>query len=453
MNRTTILKIAIVLAAVSAFHAAALVARVAVYPDVARRIPPGVTIGGVPVGGLTEQKALRLLRRHNKFQIPSEFKTSAAGQNFNLELDELSYREDIEEAVSRAAAVGRDKPFGKKLVERHRVYRRGMDVPVQAHWDSAAVRVLIELTASKIDRQPVNAVMDWDTKTWSRHKDGQALDRDASRKAIQRALALYDGKRVALPVRTLHAEITEDKFRKIDFNSPLATFQTKFSEGKINRTKNLRRVADLLTGHEIKPGDTFSYNDTVGERNRDNGFFLAPVIANGRFEDDWGGGACQPSSTLFNAALIAGMDEFDWMPHSQASAYVDPGRDAAVAYGQIDLKFRNPHENSVFVFATATQGVFTVSLYSEFKPGFKVELRSEWWGRFFPGEKVTVDKTLEPGKRVVVSKGASGMSAALYRKFTYNNGRVVEERMANKSGDVLRYRGAKRIVRAGPDPQ
>lgn len=206
----------------------------------------------------------------------------------------------------------------------------------------------------------------------------------------------------------------------------------------------------MLTGYEIKPGDKFSYNETVGARTRENGFHLAPVIENGRIEQDWGGGVCQPSSTLFNAALLAGLDEFDWMPHSRTSSYIDPGRDATVAYGSIDLSFRNPHPNSVFIFATATEGIFTVSLFSEFKPDYKMEVRSTWWGRFSPSEKVIVDQTLAPGKRVVESSGASGMSAALYRKTIYPDGSEKEERMANKGGNVLHYRGAKRIVRVGP---
>lgn len=450
MKKTQLLKIVLVLAAVSALHTAAMITRLAVYPDLAHRIPPGVTVEGIPVGGLSEQAALMRLGTNRKFKVPGMLKFSAAGRNFDLDFAELSYEIKIEEAVSRAAAVGSMEPFGRRLRTRYRVYATGIDVRVRCTWDPKALDGLLALTSSKIDRQPVNAAMNWDTKTWTTHRHGQALDTVKARAFMAHALQLYNGRRFALPVRTLLAKITADKFKNIDFDKPLGSFETKYSEGKINRSKNLRRVADILTGYEIEPGKTFSYNEVVGERNRENGFFLAPVIANGRFKDDWGGGACQPSTTLFNAALFAGLQDFEWSPHSQVSGYADPGRDAAVAFGQIDLKFTNPHKQSVFVFATATKGVFSVSLFSEFKPDYTVELRSEWWGRFWPGEKVIKVNTLEPGKRVVISRGASGMSAALYRKFIYKNGKTREERMANKGGDVLRYPGAKRIVHEGP---
>lgn len=450
MKKAVILKIIVALTCLCFLTGAVLTVRVVFYPDWTHRIAPGVTVDGVSVGDMTAEHALSQLKKHKKFQSPAEYKLIAGNRQFDIKLSELKYEIKLKQAVDNAFHFSRNMPFNKKVRTRFKTYSQGHNISVKCSWDQAAMDSLIALVASKIDRDPVNALMDWDTMAWSEHTDGLSLDQDEARAAMAASMNLYNGFRVPLPVKVVPARITARTFENIDFKNPLGTYQTKFSEGKTSRAKNLRRIAELLTGYEIKPGEKFSYNETVGERTSGNGFYLAPVIENGRIEQGWGGGVCQPSSTLFNAALLAGLDEFDWMPHSRTSSYIDPGRDATVAYGSIDLSFRNPHPNSVFVFATATQGIFTVSLFSEFKPDYKIEVRSTWWGRFWPGEKVTVDKNLAPGKRVVDSSGASGMSAALYRKIIYPDGSEKEERMSNKSGDVLHYRGAKRIVRVGP---
>ena len=428
----------------------ALMIRFVVYPDAAGVVPSGVRVSGVAVAGLNKKQALEKLEAHPNLRTPGTFKLQTGARKFDVKMRELGYRLEFDDAVNRALRYGRSKKFLTKFTLRLRALRSGVDIPVRASWEPARVDKLLDVIASKVDRAAVNAEMDWATLKWSRHKNGLALNRKISRLLIRKSLNPYDGRRVILPLGDVIPAITAEKFEGIDFRNPLGTFQTNFSEGKAGRSRNLRRITELLTGYEIESGGTFSYNDVVGARTPENGFHLAPVIADGRIENDWGGGVCQPSSTLFNAALLAGMDSFQWSPHSRVSGYVAAGRDATVVYGLIDFTFRNPHPESVFVFATATQGIFTASLFSKFKPEYKVEIHSESWGRFFPGEKVIVDKSLAPGKRVVVSRGAGGMQAALFRKFIYPDGRVKQERMKSRQGDVLYYPGAKRIVKIGP---
>ncbi|MEQ1934028.1 MAG: VanW family protein, partial [Fimbriimonadaceae bacterium] len=97
-----------------------------------------------------------------------------------------------------------------------------------------------------------------------------------------------------------------------------------------------------LNGHVVKPGETFSFNDTVGTWSRDKGYRRAPVSYNGTLVDAWGGGVCQASTTVYNASLLSGLEIVRRFPHVFAPSYCPPGRDAAVAFGGIDLKVKNP---------------------------------------------------------------------------------------------------------------
>lgn len=122
------------------------------------------------------------------------------------------------------------------------------------------------------------------------------------------------------------------------------------------RSKGQRHNAGLalarLVGAKIAPGATFSFNRRVGTFSRDQGYRRAPVSYNGQLVDDWGGGVCQTSTTLYNAALLAGMEIVERSPHRFAPSYVPPGRDAAVAYPGVDLRFRNPYPYPVRVVGT-----------------------------------------------------------------------------------------------------
>lgn len=122
----------------------------------------------------------------------------------------------------------------------------------------------------------------------------------------------------------------------------IAAYATSIEGRTKSQRYNAGRALNRLDGAEIKPGQTFSFNTYVGSYARDDGYRKAPVSYNGQLIDSWGGGVCQASTTLYNAALLAGMTVVERHRHEFCPSYVSPGRDAAVAYDDIDLKFKNP---------------------------------------------------------------------------------------------------------------
>ncbi|HHY31544.1 MAG TPA: hypothetical protein GX515_00770 [Firmicutes bacterium] len=124
----------------------------------------------------------------------------------------------------------------------------------------------------------------------------------------------------------------------------LATFSTTLKDPERNRNHNVTLAAAAIDGVVLQPGEEFSFDRVVGPRLAEAGYREARVISGGKSAPGIGGGVCQVSTTLYNVALLAGLDILERHPHSRPVDYVPPGLDATVAEGQYDLKFRNPFE-------------------------------------------------------------------------------------------------------------
>ncbi|MEO5665464.1 MAG: VanW family protein, partial [Nocardioides sp.] len=183
---------------------------------------------------------------------------------------------------------------------------------------------------------------------------------------------------VAAPIgeRTLQvdAKVAQPEFttkdaRALQIKERVSTFTTYYPYAEY-RNVNIGRAAELVNGTVLKPGETFSLNGTVGERTRENGFTEGYIIQDGILVTDLGGGVSQMATTTFNAMFFAGLEDVEHKPHS---FYIDRypiGREATVAWGAIDLQFKNDTPYGVLIYANVTpatpttSGVVTVSMYS-----------------------------------------------------------------------------------------
>ncbi|MGC8832862.1 MAG: VanW family protein [Armatimonadota bacterium] len=163
-------------------------------------------------------------------------------------------------------------------------------------------------------------------------------------------------------------------------NGRLASFTTRFNPGDRARSHNLRLVAKKLDRTFIPPNGIFSFNERVGPRDGESGYRKAKIYLNGRIAEGIGGGTCQVSGTLYNAALLAGLTPVVRSHHSMTVAYLPPGRDATVNYGSIDLKLRNDTGGPVYIRSSAGVSRLTVSVYGVKRPGRSVVVysRARW---------------------------------------------------------------------------
>lgn len=165
--------------------------------------------------------------------------------------------------------------------------------------------------------------------------------------------AMQTGGEVTLSRHTYAPEVTEADLRA--HTKELSSFRTCFDGSNTSRKHNIALAASRIAGTVLEPHGEFSFNKTVGERTEKNGFRTANIILDGEFVPGVGGGVCQASTTLFGAALRAGMTVTESRAHSLAVGYVPPSQDAMVSSAS-DLRFVNPYDFPVYILAEVGQG-------------------------------------------------------------------------------------------------
>ena len=201
-------------------------------------------------------------------------------------------------------------------------------------------------------------------------RPGTSYDRGDLVKGFLKVVVKPEGKRVLrVDSRPARPDFTTAEARELGIREQVSTFTTYFPYAEY-RNVNIGRAAELIDGTVLKPGETFSLNETVGERTRENGFTEGFIISDGIFKEDLGGGVSQMATTTFNAAFFAGMTDVEHKPHSFFIDRYPEGREATVAWGAVDLRFRNdtPYgvliDTSVTPSTPSTSGVVTVSMWS-----------------------------------------------------------------------------------------
>ena len=157
----------------------------------------------------------------------------------------------------------------------------------------------------------------------------------------------------------------------------LAAFSTSLKGRTLGQRRNALLAARSIDGRVIAPGAVFSFNQTVRSWSVDQGYVKALVSYDGELIRAYGGGVCQTSTTLYNAALLAGLPVLERHPHVFVPHYIVPGRDAAVAFPGIDLRFRNPNAYPIHIHALARGDRLEVSLTGAKPPAQKVGIKTE----------------------------------------------------------------------------
>lgn len=139
-----------------------------------------------------------------------------------------------------------------------------------------------------------------------------------------------------------------------EINKIRSEFQTNFKNSSDSRKNNIRKALSSLDGKILFPGEILSFNHLTGNRNKENGYEKAKIIKNGVFEEEFGGGVCQVSSTLYNASLLADLEIIESHNHSLPVSYVQTGFDAMVNMGSSDLLVKN-NLNFPVIFATSSK--------------------------------------------------------------------------------------------------
>ncbi|MUT68844.1 VanW family protein [Paenibacillus sp. NEAU-GSW1] len=168
---------------------------------------------------------------------------------------------------------------------------------------------------------------------------------------------------VDVPLSKLYAKIDAELIAHLR-DRLIGSYVTYYNANNRNRSHNIALSAKAINNQVFLPGETFSFNRVVGQRTLEKGYMQAPVIVRGELSEGIGGGICQVSSTLFNAADRAGLVIVKRYSHSRNVPYVLPGRDATVSWDGPDFAFQNQYNQPILIKAFAGGGRVFVSIYS-----------------------------------------------------------------------------------------
>ena len=267
----------------------------------------------------------------------------------------------------------------------------------------------IEKIYNEIYKEPVDAYYTQDPFAVYPSENGLdfAISLDEAKDMLSEEKSEY-----VIPLQTLYPNVTTNMIGTEAFPDMLSTYSTRYSTSDRDRTTNLQLAASKINGTVLMPGETFSYNQVVGERTIAAGYKEAPIYVEGEVVDGLGGGICQITSTLYNAVLYANLEIVERSNHQFVPSYVTASRDATVVYGSIDFKFKNNRDYPIKIVCSVSGGIARFDIYGlRTDNEYEVEISSYVTGS-------TADSTYSEAYRILKQNGQV-VSTELLSKDTY----------------------------------
>jgi vancomycin resistance protein YoaR len=410
---------------------------------------PGLRMAGVEVGGLEGAALALAVDDAGQRALDRDIVLTADGHRVDTSPRALGAVAATDSAIEAALAVGREGDVLSNLRQRGAAARGQLDLKVGYRFvEGPALEQLVAM-APDLERHSTPTRLDLERRRIEPAHTGVSLLAYDSLSSVAIGLA-RGADEIDLVVRD-KAPVSDDPLREIAEGLDVATVVGSFSTGyredetQRDRSHNLKVGAARIDGTVLMPGETFSFNETVGPRSAEAGFRYAPGITAGELVDVLGGGICQVSSTLYGAAFFAGLELVSARPHSRPSSYVDMGLDSTVVYPTIDMKMKNPFDFPVVLHMSVSQGKVRAEVLGARRPyqvAFERQLEE---AVDFP----TVwrdDARLRTGATVVAQRGMRGFRVRRLRKL-YQGGQVVDEQSWE-----LHYPSTTQIVRRGTNP-
>ena len=413
------------------------------------RIAYGVRIGELPLSGLTEAAA------REKIAGYCQQKLSGPGlllrheqQQWYIRPADIALQTDIPATAAAAYAVGRSANPLTNLWENLTSAFSGHPLAITAAYDENKLQQLLIRTEQQVNRSSRDAsctlLENGKIKIEPEVTGLQFKSESFAATLRPELLALNFSQVIDLPVEPETPEITSADLQSVD--TVISSYSTRFNRFNFNRSENIRIGAEKLSQTLLRPGQLFSFNETVGQRVAAAGYREAPAIIDGETVPDIGGGICQVSSTLYNAMLLAGLEATERAVHFYPSTYVPIGFDATVADNLLDFKFKNSFSRNIYIMASAGGGYLTVYLLGnhEDRPADAFSLHSTIDKTIPPETTIKYSPALRPGSSRLEDSGSNGYIVSAYR-IKLHNGQEIERELLHQD----QYSPRNRILLVG----
>lgn len=383
-----------------------------------------VSVDGISITGMSREEARQTLIDHYPWAMKAQYQddtyeiTNLMTVKIDGLLDEIYSSEP--KNIYTLDASGLDTAVDQEIES------------MKARWNKAAKNGSI----SSYDASS-------DSFTFAGEQTGIAINEEQLKSDIQSALSAKQFDKVI----TVSASEVQPEYSTAAAKQKYKTIGTYTTNTTSNskRNTNVRLAAEALNGTIVGPGQEVSFNDTVGQRTEAKGYQGAAAYNNGEVVQEIGGGVCQVSTTLYNAALKAGMKISMRRSHTFEPSYVTPGMDATVSWGGPDFRFINTSSSAIGIKASYSNQTVTVSIYGVpvLEDGVTYSLEATKTETFdLPEPQYEEDQTLQPGQEVVKSKGTQG-SRWQVKLVVKKDGQVVSSEVDH----TATYKGHNPVIR------
>lgn len=325
------------------------------------RIAPSIFVGSLELGGLKKEEAKEKLLNYCYNKIHRNVAIKVSDKIIQKEYSQLGLFYDWQTTLDNIYSKGRKG----SIIERFYYingYKKAKIIGIDKKIDKSVIRRCLLKLANENNSLPLNAriIKNGSSLSVIPEKEGRIIDISKNVDLIYDTVNSRKSE-VELVYKSVSPRLKASDLSMID--TKLSSYTTRYNAAKKERSYNISLAAKNIDGKIVMPGETFSYNETVGPRTAKAGFKNAPIIQDGILVEGMGGGICQVSTNIFNAALISGLKIKSRRNHSLRVKYVPFGRDAMVNYGTQDFKFVNNNSNPVIVFARAAGGILNVQIW------------------------------------------------------------------------------------------
>ena len=409
----------------------------------------GTTVEGIDVSDMTLESALAYWEA--EVEPAYAQRTVSLDNGTTLTAAQLGYSSDYAAVLARAWNAGQTGSLEERYarIAERQAQPASYSVTRTLYTDSA-IESFAESMAAQIDRPAQDAALesfDVDSFQFNYVEEvaGSRLDTQALARDIAQALDAGGGS-VALSVESIQPEVTVASLSSQ--YGMIAYAVTNASSSSSNRLTNIALSLELINGTRLDPGETFSFNETVGERTTDRGFKVATAYSSGEVTEEVGGGICQVSTTLFNAAVKSDMEIVERHNHSLTVSYVDLGKDAAVDWGNKDLRFTNTGDEPVYIVCLLTDDKHVrIGFFGKLLPnGESITVEGETTGTIGYETVYQPNLSFPSGYSEVTQRGRNGYTAVAYKiRWDAEGNQISSELLCSST-----YRTTNEIIEYGP---
>ncbi len=288
----------------------------------------------------------------------------------------------------------------------------------EVFFDRKRVAKAVEPTLDRWRTQAVNArfVVEGQSVRIVPSRPGLAVDAAWVADSVLGA-ATSSIRRANLKLKQVRADLTTAEAQKLGIREQISSFTTDMGTSSSNRIHNVHLMADYVDGTVIKPGETFSFNDSVGPRTVERGFREGQMIVGSLLLPAIGGGVCQTATTLFNNAFELGLPILERYNHSFYISHYPMGRDATVSWGGPDFSFRNDLRTGLLIKTSYTDSTLTFSFFGTDPQRRVVSSTGPQVNFRQPETTYALDPYAPPGSvRTVAGSNQQGFDVTVFRK-------------------------------------